>query len=148
MCVSAGCRPPETLLLFLLVFSDHLPALNPAKPQQSMKKLVSMAGRLLQAPSHIWLIPGRDTNLHGERVYVHLGALLFEHTEIPWTQIPPHAIHTQPMQPLVCFPPCQSDTDSTRFPYSTWGQTSLSPDKPQLLLALTSLKNSFTASQV
>lgn len=29
--------------------SDYLPAPNPAKPQQSVKKLVSMAGRLLQA---------------------------------------------------------------------------------------------------
>lgn len=46
---------------------------------------MSMAERLLQALSHIWLIPGGDINLRGERGYVHLPALLFKHAAIPWT---------------------------------------------------------------
>lgn len=67
-CLSRFQASRNTFLNFLLAISDYLPASNSAKPQQCVKKLVSMAGRLLQAVSHIWLIPGRDTNLHGERV--------------------------------------------------------------------------------
>lgn len=121
VCLSRFQASRNAFLHFLPAISDYLPAPSSAKPQQSVKKPVSMAGRLLQAQSHIWLITRTDTNFHGERGSVHRGALLFKHTQIPWTQIPPHAIHAQPMQPLVYFSPCQSDSSSTRFSQSPRG---------------------------
>lgn len=46
---------------------------------------MGMAETLLQALSRAWLIPSGDINLHGERGYVRLSALLFKHAAFPWT---------------------------------------------------------------
>lgn len=139
VCLSRFQAPRNIFLNFLLAISDYLPASNPSKPQQYVKKLVSMAGRLLQVPFHIWLIPGGDTNLHGKRV-MFMWELCYSSTQKPHGH---RHLHMQSMH-SPCNPLCTSLLTSLIL----IALDLLTAPEDKLLLALTSLKNSFTASHV